>query len=306
MLSRFVITPGALGETYSTSSVALELGVGCLNDLCRSEGLFADLRDGGWTKAVETVGPLAKRFLTFARKEHRLVSAPCQLPEAPEGEEEWLWEAKKFHDTFSCRALITSKALAVDYEGDPYVSIERLNLSHWWEARSPSQTVERNTAAYRDALDLVLRHANSLMFIDPYIDPLSQNYDEFLQLLLAAGANRQPPLIEIHRASWRKRGGQREVQTQAQWLADFNPWSEQLARSGLKVDVFLWEKMHDRFLITDLVGINVPYGFDIAKDAGETSTWTRLGPAQRDARQKEFDRACNRPAGWFGIGITED
>ncbi|MGA2662156.1 MAG: hypothetical protein ABSH34_32150, partial [Verrucomicrobiota bacterium] len=47
-----------------------------------------------------------------------------------------------------------------------------------------------------------------------------------------------------------------------------------------------------RKLISDLVGINVPYGFDTAADPAETSTWSRLGPAERDKQQKEFDPAC--------------
>ena len=62
--------------------------------------------------------------------------------------------------------------------------------------------------------------------------------------------------------------------------------------------------MHDRYLISDLVGINAPYGFDIAFDPTDTSTWSRLGPAERDKQQKEFDRACgvHRLVSYFDIG----
>ena len=194
----------------------------------------------------------------------------------PDQEADWLWEAQRLHETFRCRALITSKDLATEYAEDPVVSIERLNLTAWWEDRSPSKTVKRNSESYQDALKLVLRHANSLMFIDPFIDPLKRNYDEFPQLLLAAGANGHRPLIEIHRASSRKVEGRTEVQPVARWMADFQPWSDLLARAGLKADVYMWERMHDRYLISDLVGINVPYGFDIAADPADTSTWSRL------------------------------
>jgi len=304
MLTRFAITPEALAEARASSIAALQLGIGCLNDLCRAEGVFADMRNGNWSRAADAVGPLAKRFLTFARKSRRLIIAPSQLPADPDEDEEWLWEAQKLHDTFPCRAVITHKELAAAYTDDPVVSIECLNQTSWWEERSPAKNVARTTADYLRALDLVLLHANSLMFIDAYIDPLADNYREFPRLLLRTRAREQKPLIEIHRASWRKLKGQNQVQNLAQWIADFDAWSEELKRAGLTAEVFLWEDMHDRFLISDLVGISLPYGFDIAVGAAQTTTWTRLGPAQRDQEQKGFDRACaaHRLVGCFEIG----
>ena len=304
MLARLAITPEALAEARSSSTAALQLGIGCLNDLCRAEGLFADMRNGSWSRAADAVGPLAKRFLTFARKSGRLILAPPQLPTDPDSDEEWLWEAQKFHETFPCRAVVTHRELADSYTDHPVVSIERLNQTSWWEERSPSKSVTRTTAGYLRALELVLSHANSLMFIDAYIDPLADSYREFPQLLLRAGARGRKPIVEIHRASWRRSGGQNQVQGLAQWMADFDSWSERLKSAGLTAEVFLWEEMHDRFLISDLLGISLPYGFDIASGAAQTTTWTRLGPAQRDQIQKSFDRACGsqRLVGSFQIG----
>jgi hypothetical protein len=305
MLARFAITPGALAEGYCPSPAALELGIGCLNDLCRAEALFTDLREGEWSRAAESTGLHAKRFLTFARKERRLIPFPPQLAADPDNDEEWLWEAQALHRTFPCRALITHGCLAANYAEDPAVtSIERLNLADWWAVRSSAKSVTRTTAAYLGALELVLRHANSLMFIDPYIDPLTANYQEFPQLLLAAGATGRRPVIELHRASWREVQGRAEGVSPVQWMADFQPWSERLAHAGLTATVFLWERMHDRYLVSDLVGINVANGFDIATDPGETSTWNRLGIAERDRQQREFDRACgvHRLVKFFDIG----
>ena len=300
------MTPEALAAVRSSSTVALELGIGCLNDLCRGEGVFVDMRNGNWSAATDVVGPLARRFLAFARKSRRLVLAPPQLPNEPEDDEGWLWEALRLHETHPCRAVITHKELAETYADDTVASIERLNQTSWWEARSPSKQVTRTTADYRRALNLILRHANSLMFIDPFIDPLANNYREFPQLLLAAARNDPLPLIEIHRASWRRVGGQNQVQGVAQWMADFEPWSKILAGAGLKATVFLWERIHDRYLISDLAGITVPYGFDISTNAAETSIWTRLGSNERDRLQKEFHPAsdAHRHAGTFEIGSS--
>jgi len=302
MLSRFAITPGALAEGHCSSVAALELGIGCLNDLCRAEGLFTDLRDGDWSRTIDSIGPLAKRFLTFAQKERRLVRAPRQLPAGPDSDVEWLWEAQALHGTSPCRALITHQGLAAEYAEDPVVtSIERLNLADWWAARSPAKSVARTAAAYRDALDLVLRHANSLMFIDPYIDPLDENYREFPQILMAAGNHGRRPLIEIHRKSSRTVQGRTEGVSPSQWMADFKPWSERLTHAGIKATVFLWETFHDRYLISDLVGILVPYGFAIGNRPAET-TWSRLGTVERDKQQKEFYPDPRRVVNYFDIG----
>src|SRR5258707_2238827 len=115
MIARFAMTPETLAEAVASSKVALELGIGCLNDLCRAEGIFADMRNGDWSRAAEFVGPLAKRFLTFARKNHRLILTPSQLNDDPEHDEGWMWEALKLHETFPCQAIITHRELAETY-----------------------------------------------------------------------------------------------------------------------------------------------------------------------------------------------
>ena len=305
MLARFAITPEALAEAQCSSTAALELGIGCLNDLCRGEGVITDLREGAWSRTTELVGPLARRFLTFARKTGRLIQVPTQIPADPDTDEEWLWEALKLYDTITWRAVITHNDLAGQDAVYPVItSIERLNLSDWWEVRSPSKIVPRTTPGYLAALGLVLRHSNSLMFVDAYIDPLAENYREFPQILMAAANPEHRTLIEIHRASWRKVNGRNEGVSPVQWMVDFEAWSQQLANRGVKATVFLWERMHDRYLISDLIGINVPYGFDIGNDPTETSTWSRLGSAERDRQQMEFDPACgvHRLVKFFDIG----
>lgn len=309
MLTHYAIVPSAFSEVLASGGPALELGIGCLSDLCRAEGLFPDMRRGQWKRAVDASGPLGKRFLAFAVKSRRTYEVENQYPDDPGNNTQWLHEAQAFHAECECGAIITDMGLAASAGGDPVVcSIEGINQTAWWEARSPSKTVTRTTHGYMEAVGLVLRHANSMMFIDAYIDPLADNYREFPSLLLAAAQEGRKPLIEIHRASWRKVQGKIEVQGAAQWMADFENWSQRLRRAQIGADVYLWEKIHDRFLITDLMGINVPYGFDIADAPDETSTWCRLGVKERDQRQKEFDKACatHGLVNWFHIGAESE
>jgi hypothetical protein len=58
----------------------------------------------------------------------------------------------------------------------------KLTGTTWWQGRSPSVTIDRKTADYLRVLQRVLMQANSLMFIDPNLDPSGHNYREFWQL----------------------------------------------------------------------------------------------------------------------------
>lgn len=309
MLSQFAIIPGSFDPALASSPNALDLGIGCLNDLCRAEGLFLDLRAGEWAAALENATTKGKVFLKYARNRHRIVQAPAQLGTEPEDDESWLWEAQAYHQKSPCRAIIAPNQLAEEYASAKVVTgLEKVNQTDWWVERSASLTIKRRTQDYRSALALVLRHASLLMFIDAYIDPRAPNYEEFPQLLLAAGSNENKPIIQIHRASWRKVGGKIEVQPLAAWIADFDPWSEKLARTDMKADVFIWEDTHDRYLVSDTISINLPYGFDIGSDGDPPTTWSRIGTKEIERLQLEYEPNCkvHRLVGSFSIGKVDD
>jgi hypothetical protein len=65
-------------------------------------------------------------------------------------------------------------------------------------------------------------------------------------------------------------------------------------RTGLSFDVFLWDDFHDRYLISDLVGISVPHGFETTSAPNAVTTWTRLGRDDRDDILREFEPAFYR------------
>lgn len=305
MLASFAVGPGALDNTRATSPNAFDSGVGCLNDLCQAEGVFLDMRDGAWGLALERASHTAREFWAFAQGRRRLIRVAPALPSEPDNDEEWLWEAQALHPNHSCRAIIAHDGLATQYGDTPVVvSIERLNSAAWWRERSPSMEVPRSTSAYLKVLGLVLRHANLLMFIDANIDPCARNYDEFPQLLLAAGTSHSRPSVQIHRASWRRRRGENVVQPLAQWVEDFAAWGHRLARAGRRADVFLWEDVHDRYLVSDMVAINLPYGFDVGRGSAPPTTWSRLGRKDQERLQREYEPGCRlrRFVNQFSIG----
>ena len=155
------------------------------------------------------------------------------------------------------------------------------------------------------ALGSVLRHANSLIFIDPFIDPTDRHqYGDLMKLLATLQSRSVKPLIEIHRAAWYDSGNDKRPRVN-EVVAALKPAIEEVAKTaGLSVDVFLWDDIHDRYLITDLVGINLPYGFGTTKAPNAQTTWTRLGRANRDSVQREFDPAHRLPRYQFTVRGT--
>jgi hypothetical protein len=71
-----------------------------------------------------------------------------------------------------------------------------------------------------------------------------------------------------------------------------------VARSQLRpcasLEVFLWDDFHYRHLISDLSGIQMSNGFNTTRARNAVTTWSRMGRAQRDDVQREFDPASNR------------
>ena len=62
-----------------------------------------------------------------------------------------------------------------------------------------------------------------------------------------------------------------------------------LRAAGLRAEVFVWDDFHDRYLISNLIGISLSNGFDTK--ANQTTTWTRLGRKDRDDVRREFHPA---------------
>lgn len=84
-----------------------------------------------------------------------------------------------------------------------------------------------------------------------------------------------------------------------------HPSLQTVARSaGISVEVFLWDDIHDRYLITDLIGICLPYGFGTTKAPSAQTTWTRLGREDRDSVQRDFDPAYRQPRHRFTVSGT--
>jgi hypothetical protein len=70
---------------------------------------------------------------------------------------------------------------------------------------------------------------------------------------------------------------------------------------GLVASVFIWDDFHDRYLITDLIGLLMGNGFDITKNPDAITTWARISREDREKIQREFDYPNNVFHKLYGI-----
>ena len=152
--------------------------------------------------------------------------------------------------------------------------------------------MDRKTAQYLRVLHRVLLQANSMMFIDPNLDPSGYNYRDFHKLLAPLAQRAVKPRIEIHRSVRKGDGRESTLPSESDWKVCFATLGSALRSLGITAEVFFWDDFHDRYLIADIVGVSVPGGFDVTGKLNDWSTWGRLGRDDKDKIQRLFDPAA--------------
>lgn len=299
MLGEVAITPDVFMEhSYSTPGTSgLHLQV--LKEPLLREALVRNLHGGDWVNAVrdakERLVPRGKELLKKLASQNRLRLANAISPDLPSDDLAWCEEALASNRVDPLSIVITSRNTKNSHTTEQLaVCIEDLLGSLWWASRSPSLRLRRATADYQQHLGRILQSAKSLMFLDPHLDPSRRNYGEFFELLRCCERKDIPPLVELHRVCYVGHGATRQIYSNSELEDMFRMHLKPLISGcSFSVEVFVWDHFHNRYLITDLVGIQLPDGIDISNDINNTTTWTRLGPTHRDDIQREFDKSSS-------------
>ena len=301
ILADYAITPDVfdLGSYSSEELCGLHLRV--LREVLTTEGLVRDLRAGDWARELlSTDRPWhrrSKELLKHLVRQGRLVRFAPELAEPPGDDRGWCAEALATHERCPLSGgVIVTEAVGSAFAENPLVGrIDRLGSVPWWAARSPSVKLARDLDAYRKCLDPILRCAKSLMFIDPHLDPTRRGYLEFGDLVAGAGGRTPAPLIEIHRACFEGSGPRRRILDASDLETRFRDGiGPAVVAAGLRVEVFIWDEFHYRHVISNLAGILMDNGFDTTTNPRSITRWARLGSADRDDVQREFDPASGQ------------
>lgn len=308
LLAEYAITPDVFDVASYAHPDACDAELRNLKDVLLTEGLVRDLRVGEWRRLLmNDERPWHRRgreLLKHLARQNRLVPYEPTLEGVPADDSEWCEEALGTHRIvpFTGGIVATAPVKAAFPAEEIVARIDRLTNAPWWAVRSPSVTLHRGMEDYKAQLAPVLRRANSLMFIDPHLDPARLGYRDFPQLLEAAGKRIPAPAIEIHRVCYE--GSRQDRSTPSNNQSDhferrFRDALEVPVRgAGLRVKVFIWDDFHDRYLISDLIGILLSNGFDTTANPTSVTCWSRLGRQDWEDKQREFDQASGRHKLW--------
>jgi hypothetical protein len=297
MLGEIALTPDVFRQAGFPNPDLHPLYIDKLREPLLEEVLVRDLHNGDWYESFgESLGeltPLAKELLKALKKRRRLCPSPVSTNTLPEVDEDWCNEALHSHQVSPLDCVVTTpdtKNRKWSFRKQPLISsLEKLNTNRWWQTKEPSVDPKRSMEDYLEYLDRVLTHSNSLMFIDPHLDPTRPGYAEFHCLLDHANRNRATSLVEIHRVCYVGPKRDRDIIAVKEWEDRFRKGlAPHLGRYNFEIHVFVWDDFHDRCLISDLIGILMQNGFDVDRGRGSVTRWGRMGRKTRDRAQREF------------------
>ena len=300
LLSEYALTPGIFNaRSYSTEEVAA-IRLNSLKDVLLYQGLVRNLRNGEWLETVQhddfCLHFAGKELLKKIIKQNRLHNFPAVLANMPKTDNDWCGEALASHSKDAEKPLdgiITTLDVSENYRNNQMVSaIDKLGSASFWDPQNTSVRLNRNLCDYTRHLRLILERSNSIMFIDPHLDPTRTQYQNFIKIIELICNRKYMPLIEIHRVWYFGSGRTTQIIANEEWENRFKSSLSPICnKAGLKIKVLIWDDFHDRYLISDLMGISLLNGFDESRRTEVKTTWSRLSRNDRDDIQREFDTA---------------
>lgn len=311
LLRDYVITPDVFvfnKDVYESEEI-YDLYMEKIFDVISNRGVIRNLRAGKWGKEINRnlhryTDRTRRRIRSLKGRDFPFAPAPGK---APTKAEDWIKEAFKTHREmgFTGGIITTAKPTTDDYRTGPIKCVHDLrshpdesNDTDWWPNYGDSSIcLERTTASYKENLSSILHYSTSLKFIDPYIN--LEERESFIDTLLGdvlGNADRHRSLkIQIHSSikAIRESGmtaEKLETRTKKYMECSCNKITSMLQNPKVKeVEVFVWRDFHDRYLMSDLIGVSLAHGFSTAKQSSLKTTWGRLSRDSRLYVQKAFD-----------------
>lgn len=297
LLCEFAITPDVFDTASYSSEELAEVHLIHLKKRLQKDSVVRNLRNGAWLNYFLDSGRSFNKkgfeLIVWMKTHNRLRDCPLQLKEFDASEYAWCEEALNSHASDPLNGIICSEGTGPRYQDNQYVSaVNNLEAVNWWTEETNSVTMEKNGANYIAHLSPILKYANSIMIVDAYLDPVRPQFRDVIDVLKELkGRNPMPP-VEIHRLNSVGSGSNREAVTNEKWEKDFcEKMSALVTELGLKIEVFLWDYIHDRHIITDMAGFLLGNSLDTTSDPRSPVTWSRISREDRDKWQKFYDPA---------------
>jgi len=311
LLYEYALTPDIFDKSFYAHEDVGTARFEHLKDIFLEEALARNLRNGEWLSLFKDSSRLwhhrGIELIKKMAKQNRLRAAEAALPDMPGSDVEWCKEALASHGIQPLTGILTSRHVIDQIGSDSLLgNMDRLGSAPCWTCRSHSVRLKRCFSDYEANLKLIMNSANSIMFIDPHLDPTQRRYESVLPIILLAQKRQPSPFIEVHRIISVGTGRNTQIISYEEWEARFREkWESALRSVALQVELFIWDDHHDRYLITDNIGIEMGNGFDVSNNTNDTTTWSRISRKDRDDIQREFDPASNRHKLWHRFRVPK-
>lgn len=282
----FIIPSTFLGMSHERGD-SHDTYIKCVKHAFLESVIIRDYCNGYWFQYVinhDNILMSAKELLKAMRKQSRFRLINYYTDTTPTNNYEWLRVAEKLNDYDGYNYAVFRDSNGLTSELVRLISIRHFFGSDYCSC-SGSVRLKRSSDEYIKHLRLIIGCSKSVMFIDPHINPFSINYSLFPKLIEIAKCSSPAPMIEIHCKH-------DSTYTKEETISGFKRFLAPVCcNTDICIDVFVWNTFHDRKLLTNIIGLEVPNGFDTSKDGQNVTTWTRISRSARDDSQREFDPA---------------
>ena len=148
------------------------------------------------------------------------------------------------------------------------------------------RNIKRTAATLVDCVWPLLSQSSVIRIVEPHFDPVDRRFTNTLfEAIKRLSETGRKTTIELHVRRDADSFGERTKR-------NYQVILEPKLRAGLKLKVFFWangsQKLHPRYLLTEVGGIKLDYGWDEAKDAPEEETPAIL--LEESLRAEEFSK----------------
>ncbi len=307
MLYQFAITPEVFERAevchMSPPGIVLET---LLRGMCEN-GLLANLHAGQWMTAVrrnqnakdlpvELRDSLDSLFKVLDSR-NRIITHPSGSEAFRNDDFRWLRWSLERHTAQPLTGIFTTDAMLElsEIKDESLVQISKALSSDRWLGRKRTMPFTKITSNLRLQLAPLVRYASKVSLIDQYMscreDRFFNTVQHCAQLLGRRDGKQRFGTIHIHAGDPQTTGPVNHHEPVCDRL---NRWSNELRQVvqqwGHTFRVFLWGRkstplglgrdLHDRYIITDQVGVSTPGGLDFFEDREQhrafQTTWTML------------------------------
>lgn len=297
ILPEFSLIPDVFDSTtYRDPSSGNALLCSVLNEILQ-DGIITNLRDGHWYNYIQTCTsrnwyPNAMIILRSLFSNNKVHSRKPTLTTFTDDDVHWCLEAINLTSTVPLHGIVCSQSVFNSIGMHPKLScISQLHTTNWWNNRNRTISINHNPTDFTQYLEPIVTTSNSLMIIDRFIDPGKKDYRKFIRVISSICSSCDIPSIEIHRVEYFGTN-KSNIKNRLFWENRFRTNLAFLPASiRNKIEVFIWDEFHDRYIVTDVVGITSGNSFSLRNNKPPTR-WTRLDSTARSDVTLEFDAAA--------------